>query len=487
MDYNFLDYGIRRQMAKNLWGFSNAYLAGGMTLKPAEFHREMVTEMGSPVNRRLEILGFRSSAKSFYGSLALPLWAALEHPDLYPFIVLIGDKFSQASQTIANLKNELDNNYLLKTDYGVIVGNDPEKWKLEGPEWQKQNLLLSNGVRIIARSRGQKIRGLRHRYARPSLVVLDDPEDLEWIKTKENRDKSEQWLLGEVIPGMEERQGKLILIGNLLHADGLLARMKPKMQKVLEYSLVKDYLGSDWRGMWEHCTWKEKYPTRTSLKKQADLVGPVSFSREYLLKIVAEEGQIIKPEDVHYYDVDKLPEYLSRGLVGHGIDLAASREQSGDFTAVVSGGVRYVDGDNIYEHGKTPKIFVRPNPFHKKVQVYQLIDHLRNLFRDYTSSYFYVEANGMQKVVVDELIRALLPVKPMQPKGDKWARLQVIAQYIRNGTVLFPRTGCEELLQEVFGLGTEAHDDLVDALCYVVIGLVETGLQLPTVWRIDNE
>jgi len=33
-----------------------------------------------------------------------------------------------------------------------------------------------------------------------------------------------------------------------------------------------------------------------------------------------------------------------------------------------------------------------------------------------------------------------------------------------DGTVLFPRTGCEELLQEVFGLGTEAHDDLVDAL-----------------------
>ncbi|HEY5259279.1 MAG TPA: hypothetical protein VIJ46_01435 [Rhabdochlamydiaceae bacterium] len=485
MKKEVFNYEMRRAMAKNLWGFSHAYLPGGMTAKPASFHREMVTEIGDPQNRRIEILGFRGSAKSYYGSLALPLWAALEYPDRYPFIVLIGDKFSQASQKIANIKNELDHNFALKNDYGVVIGSNPEKWKLEGPEWQKQNLVLSNGVRIIARSRGQKIRGLLHRYARPSLVVVDDPEDLEWVKTKENRDKSEQWLLGEVVPGMEERQGKLLLIGNLLHADGLLARMKPKMQKVLEYSLIKDYVGSDWEGMWNHCTWQSKYPTRTSLKKQADLVGPVSFAREYLLRIVAEEGQIIKPEDIHYYDEEKIPEYPSTGLVGHGVDLAYSRKQSADFTAVVSGAVLYVDGDNLYETGKMPKIFVWSGPYHKKVLLHQLIDYLKILFSKFRFSMFYVEGNGPQKGMVDEIERALLPVKSMQPKGDQWARLQVVAQYIKNGTVVFPRTGCEELLQEVFGLGTEAHDDLVSGLCYLVIGLVEAGLHLPTIGMVE--
>lgn len=484
MNYDYFDYQTRRMMAKNLWGFSHAYLSAGMTKKPADFHREMVTEIGNPRNRRLEILGFRGSAKSFYGSLALPLWAALEYPDTYPFILLIGDKFSQASEKIANLKNELDHNYAIKTDYGVIAGDDPTGWLLEGDEWRKQSLTLSNGVKIIARSRGQRIRGSLHRFARPSLVVIDDPEDLEWVRTKENRDKSEQWLLGEVIPAMEERFGKLVLIGNLLHADGMLSRMKPKMQKVLEYSLIKDYGGTDWKEMWEHCTWKAKYPTRTSLKKQAAFVGPVSFSREYLLKIVAEEGQIITPEDIHYYEPGQ-PNYPAAGLTGHGVDLASSRETLADFTAVVSGAVIYVNGDDITQSGKMPKIFVMPDPFHKKVQLYQLIDHMKEVFARSRSSLFYVEANGPQGMAADEMERNLLPITRMKPHTDKWARLQVVAPYIKNGTVLFPRTGCEDLLQELFGLGTEAHDDLLDALVYLIMGLVEAGLELPTVWAIE--
>ena len=42
---------------------------------------------------------------------------------------------------------------------------------------------------ILARSRGQKVRGLRHLQFRPRLVIVDDPEDGEWVRTKENRDK----------------------------------------------------------------------------------------------------------------------------------------------------------------------------------------------------------------------------------------------------------------------------------------------------------
>jgi len=61
-----------------------------------------------------------------------------------------------------------------------------------------------------------------------------------WNGSNKRESRQERTVaLGRSDSGMEERQGKLLLIGNLLHADGLLARMKPKMQKVLEYSLVK--------------------------------------------------------------------------------------------------------------------------------------------------------------------------------------------------------------------------------------------------------
>jgi phage terminase large subunit-like protein len=50
--------------------------------------------------------------------------------------------------------------------------------------------------------------------------------------------------------------------------------------------------------------------------------------------------------------------------------------------------------------------------------------------------------------------------------------LRVAARYIKNGTVKFPCTGCEELLAQVLGFSAEKHDDLVDALVWLILGLV---------------
>jgi len=72
--------------------------------------------------------------------------------------------------------------------------------------------------------------------------------------------------------------------------------------------------------------------------------------------------------------------------------------------------------------------------------------------------------------------RALLPVVPMKPIHDKRSRPQVVAPYIKNGTVLFPHSGCEQLLGQVFNLGVKNHDDLIDGLTYLLQGLADQGL-----------
>lgn len=62
----------------------------------------------------------------------------------------------------------------------------------------------------------------------------------------------------------------------------------------------------------------------------------------------------------------------------------------------------------------------------------------------------------------------------------------MVAPYIKNGTVLFPRVGCEELLGQMFNLGVESHDDLNDALVYLLQGLVGQGLELPKIHWIET-
>jgi len=70
-------------------------------------------------------------------------------------------------------------------------------------------------------------------------------------------------------------------------------------------------------------------------------------------------------------------------------------------------------------------------------------------------------------------------------RRDKRARLQVVAPYIKNGTVLFPRSECEQHLAQIFNLGVEAPDDLCDGLTTLLQGLVNQGLELPKIHRIE--
>jgi predicted phage terminase large subunit-like protein len=73
--------------------------------------------------------------------------------------------------------------------------------------------------------------------------------------------------------------------------------------------------------------------------------------------------------------------------------------------------------------------------------------------------------------------RRAFSVRAMHPIKDKRARLRVAARYIKNGTVKFPRKGCEELIKQLLGFGVEKHDDLVDALVWLILGVAEEGVE----------
>jgi hypothetical protein len=54
--------------------------------------------------------------------------------------------------------------------------------------------------------------------------------------------------------------------------------------------------------------------------------------------------------------------------------------------------------------------------------------------------------------------------------------MRVAARYIKMGIVKFPRDGCEQLITQLLGFGVEKHDDAVDALVYLILGLVGEGI-----------
>ena len=447
-DYDYAkDRNIRRLIAKDFRGFCATYLAKHFTIDPASFHEDLMHLLSDHNEKMLEIIGFRGSAKSTFGSLALVLWCALEHPDKYQYIITCSDTSAQSKQNMANIKSELDNNWLLRNDYGSVkpsafADENPEPDLESDEDWQAQNVLLENGVRIISRSRGQKVRGLKHRESRPKLIVVDDPEDRDWTKKKENRDKTNQWMRGEVIPARDPQSGRIVVIGNWLHEDALMARLKKTgMFKVKEFALIENGI----------CTWPAQYPTDAALEKERQIAGETIWRREYLLQIVAEEGAIITERDISFYDGDPTG---TLEMIGHGVDLAISKDSSADYTVDVIGEVRYHEKEN------RSYIYIRPHPMNERLSFLETIQHCIAESKKGNEQQFYVEKVQYQQAAIETLINAGVNVVPVTPSKDKRARLIVASSHIKNGTVRFPRIGCEDLLAQLYGFGTEAHDDL---------------------------
>ena len=234
--------------------------------------------------------------------------------------------------------------------------------KLESKdEWQARNLLLSTGVRILARSRGQRIRGIRHGVHRIKLALGDDIDDLKSVATQESRNATAQWWRGEVV-GALALDARRILIGNWLHLDGLMARMKDSGRyKVLEFSLLREGEGTEW----ERCTWKAAFPTQEKIDQKRLDMGDVAFRREMLLQVVPEDGQDVLPEDIHYYDD---PPFDDGNHLAHGVDLAISTKESADYTAIVSGEVTW--------SGEQLEIYVQPHPIIRRMTFHETMDAL---------------------------------------------------------------------------------------------------------------
>lgn len=445
---------VRRKVAKSLLGFMLCYLPHYLTLEPAIFHRELIETLQNPEKKFIAREGFRGSAKSSIAALAFVLWSALEEKE--KFIIPVNETDDVAKLTIANIREELEHNPYIKADYGDQIVNKKNMTK-----FSETNILLANGCRIMARSRGQKIRGLRHKQFRPGLVICDDIEEVEKVDKKTYRDKTERWLTGTVIPAIEEFEGRLIVLGNKLHTDAIMERLKN--HPIFDY---KEYPLIDKDGK---CTWPAKYPTQESLKEQEMKVGRTSWMREYLLKVVPTEGQVVTEEMIHYYD--ELPNQIN--VAGTGVDLAISQKATADYTTMVSGVGTYIDGK--------PNVYILPKPVNERLTFNETIERMK-LVRQGLNVYgaggtFYIEDVAYQKAAIQEAQRNMLAVVPMKAVADKRARFKTAAIYIENGTVKFPRKGCEELINQMLGFGIEEHDDLVDGLVHLILGLANTGLQ----------
>ena len=290
------------------------------------------------------------------------------------------------------------------------------------------------------------------------------------VKTRESRDKTHGWLRGEVIPA-RDRDTQLIVVGNLLHEDSLMMRLKQDVEEKLLDAEFRAYPLINSEGK---IAWPGKYPNEGYIEMEKRKVGnEIAWQREYLLRIVSDAGRAVQPEWLQYYD--GIP-YDENSFVGYwiGVDLAISQNESADNTAMVV--------LKVYSIGNERKAFVLPYPINQRLTFPEQIGQIKifagSLKSDRTPR-IYIEKVAYQEALIQQLKNDGLWVEGITPHGDKRERLIMTSMAIQNGHILFPRKGCEELTGQLTGFGVEKHDDLADAFSLVANQFI-IFMNLPT-------
>lgn len=457
------DQKIRREVCRqsHYW-FFHIYFSHYVLYKTADFQKQIFEVTENDNLKMSTIISFRGSAKSTIVSLSYPIWSILgRQSKKYP--IIIGQTQNQSRQMLKNIKSEFEFNELLIKDFGPFENSS---------DWRSNTLVIPKiGARITALSTGESIRGLRHHQYRPDLIICDDIEDLSTVKFRESRDKNYNWLMGDVIP-IGDVNTKTIIIGNLLHEDSLMMRLKEHLQikkdmfgRYDEFPLINE--GGK-------CLWPDKFPSSREIDElKLKVPDRVTFEREYLLHIIADGNQVINRSWIKYYDPADIPnpDVVKPRMIVIGLDLAISEKATADFTAMVPAWV--------YGYGDEFKAFILPQIVNMRLNFTQTKDKVKELKqlinKPYDQVKFFCESVGYQLSLVQQLsVERILIEGVSVGSMDKRSRLCLTSAYIEAGKILFPKHGAEELIDQLVNFGVEKHDDLADAFSLVINKIIET-------------
>ncbi|MFH1353765.1 MAG: hypothetical protein ABIH36_00590 [bacterium] len=461
------DRVLRRRIAyESHQMFFTIYFPNYLKYPLAQFQKEIIRLTEDDSQELVCIAGFRGCAKSTFGTLSYPLWSILGAQQK-KFVLITAQTYDKARGHMANIKDALENNQLLKSDMG------PFKEESGNGEWAISSLVFCNtGARIMIASVDQSVRGVRHREHRPDIIILDDVEDTLSVRTFEGRKKIADWYSRELVP-LGDAGTRIIILANVLHYDSLILRLKRKiddgeMDGIYRFYPIVDKYGKP--------LWREKFDTPEKINVLRRKVGDeMAWQQEYLLEIASDDSQAINPKWIKYYD-KKLPplsDNISERIFA-AVDLAISKNNNADCTAIVKANVRYDRNDH-------PTIYIQPHPINKRMQFPDTISRLKLIIPTLgEGGRLFIETTGFQEAYLQQLIQdGYKNIESVKPLTDKDMRLAAISPFVQDATVLFPRHGCEQLIAQITNPSIERHDDLADAFSMLIQQIVEKYYYVP--------
>jgi len=233
---------------------------------------------------------------------------------------------------------------------------------------------------------------------------------------------------------------------------------------------------SYWPDMWSLEYLKEK-------KRQA----PIAFSFQYMNKVIRQNELSLAPELIVKAEITT--EFDTLGI---GVDLSAGVREKNDYTVMVLGGriedrIHIIDYRRIRVMGNLEKL----DALKELLNDWSVIGQDQNgiYYPTYSTCDIWSEAVQYQASLEADFKRVCLqgenlynlvwhPVKGF--RADKLARFRGIMGMFEDRKIIFNRyRNFTNMFEELTNFGVSSHDDCVDALVWLVTGLMRKGnLQL---------
>ena len=283
---------IKRMLEADMLLFGKVAIPEMFTEISAVFHHELAQLLLNPMIQKLLIMAPRKHAKSSLVACVRVLYHIMfdEGPK---FIIIVSKTGPHAKRLLGTIKDVLDFGIKFRKIFGY--------WgRYSAREWSKDQIVLKDGTKILALGTGQQAVGLKEGHQRPTLIILDDPEDMDNTKTAWALRQNIRWLLKALVPTLDTKRGKIVVIGTP-QCEGC---MILKLFKLPGWT-AKKYTGVNYDDEGRPTAlWEDGCPYKYMMGEKADAEAAGELSvwySEYMCSIVPDEEQLFKPEYNQYY------------------------------------------------------------------------------------------------------------------------------------------------------------------------------------------
>jgi len=367
--------------------------------------------------------------------------------------------------------------------------------KHSAQKWTDDEIILKDGTAVVCKGTGQHLRGLKY-ICRPTLIIIDDPEDENNTKTPEAMESNLRWLLKAVKPARDiDYNGRIIMIGTPLHQRCLVMTAAQMSDwHTLHYDYIIEHDDGSRSSLW---------PEKLSIAdldrelKALDEIGRASmFYSEYRCQVIGDEDQLVTYDLLRFYRGNEYQrngeKYMKMTQIGTpykdgliwktewadvetedqevpinifmGVDPASSTNQRADFTVVFPVGI-----------SKGRKVYCLPY-FRQRVKPMGAAVAVQDKFKLHNPKKTNIESVGYQEMLKDYLRQQdeYIPGLeiPHNPRNKKSARLESLQPWFYRNLV-FIREDQQEFIDELLLYPRGSHDDTLDAFYYALQGIYE--------------